>query len=83
MGNFLFRMIRPLGHPQLAAASLLPMDSSLRAAVSMQSNPHSRMNGRSPNGVGLALVATPHVSVEKRRVGERRPYTLLHRYGSE
>ncbi|MBI4623306.1 MAG: hypothetical protein HY736_08825 [Verrucomicrobia bacterium] len=49
----------------------------------MQSNPHSRMNGRPPNGVGLALVAMPRLSVAKRPVGDRRPYTPLHRYGYE
>ncbi|MBI4623087.1 MAG: hypothetical protein HY736_07700 [Verrucomicrobia bacterium] len=64
------------------------------SASAMQSNHLPRMTGTTPIGVGLALglpavasgegwVAMPHVSVEKRRVGERRPYTPLHRYGSE
>src|SRR5712691_7093042 len=47
----------------------------------MQSSPHSQVNGPSPIGVGLALVAMPRFFVAKRHVGERRPYTPLHRYG--
>lgn len=36
----------------------------------MQPNRNSRIGGRSPNGVGLALVALPRFSVGKRPVGE-------------
>ena len=39
------------------------------------------MSRGKPTGVGLALVARPNASVENRPAGERRPYTLLHRYG--
>ena len=47
----------------------------------MQSEMISRMNIREPVSVGLALVAMPQVSFEKRHAGKRRPYIQLHRYG--
>ncbi|MBI4626975.1 MAG: hypothetical protein HY736_27605 [Verrucomicrobia bacterium] len=48
----------------------------------MQSKPQVPMTAMATvQRVGLALVATPHFSVEKRHAGERRPYTLLHRFG--
>jgi hypothetical protein len=43
----------------------------------MQSNPNDRIKSRSPEGVGLALVAMPYLSIENRHAGERRPYIQL------
>jgi len=50
-------------------------------AVSMQSNHFPRMSSRKPIGVGLALAATPNVSVEKRHAASGGPTSQLHRYG--
>jgi len=46
----------------------------------MQSNHFVRLNPRKPIVVGLALVATPYGTIEKRHAGERRPYTQVHHY---
>jgi hypothetical protein len=38
------------------------------------------MKRLTPIGVGLALAATPHVSIEERLADKRRPYIPLNRY---